>query len=167
MRGHLDRGERLLSDLLNEGHEPADTLCALARVSLLRPSLPEGHRRVLNAWAIRATTPRYVIARTVWIRALLAMLMGADPLPWIGRLKSYLSSYPTYVGWVMAPVLDGYADQLSEVQQEVLRGVLAALARAGGGDSELERSAIWQACAPVPLEQAEDGAARAGGGRVA
>lgn len=166
-RGLLDRAERLLSDLLSAGHEPAETLCALARVSLLRPNLPEAHRRVLNAWSVRATTPRYVIARTVWIRALLAMLMGADPLPWLGRLKSYLSSYPTYVGWVMTPVLDRFADQLLEAQQEVLRGLLAALARSGGGDSVLAHSAIWQSCAPVPLEQAEAGAASGGDGRVA
>jgi proteasome accessory factor A len=167
VNGLWDRAERVLGDLLSENYEPANTLCGLARVSLLRPSLADAERHVQAAWALRATAPRYVIARTAWIRALLAMLTGADPLPWMGRLKSYLSSYPTYVGWTMEHVLDRFEGALTPEQHSLMSGLLSSLVRAGGGEAALQRSEVWRACVPVPLEFEERSAPEVDGSRVA
>jgi proteasome accessory factor A len=162
LRGDYIGAQTLLDELVLARYDPASTSCHAARLAIVRSNLDEARALAREAWALRGGARPYVVARTLWYRALFAMLDGEDSRPWLGRLKDYLSNSTERVEWIMQPVLDQIRPRLAPEGHALLTG-LAGLLNSGGADGALEQFAAWREAGALPYRSTEAADAREDG----
>lgn len=80
--GQYAEAEAVLTHLLEEGLEPPDTHCHLARLCLITDQIVMAREYVAQAWAARGNAEAYVVARTIWLQLALEFLDPDDtPAP--------------------------------------------------------------------------------------
>jgi hypothetical protein len=138
-RGDCAGAERLLSILLDDGFEPANTRLHIARLCLITDRIAEAREHVTAAWEARAEARAYVILRLLWFKVALAMLaasaaseLGQDVSPPLAQLKWLLQHPDAFAEWTMAPVLDHLAPSMRSTEAgtrdwELLSALVAAL----------------------------------------
>jgi hypothetical protein len=144
LAGRYEAAESALTVLLAHGFDPPSTNCHLARVALMRERMEQAREHVAQAWDARDWAPAYVVARTVWLQLLLAIVGHADPQPWIHTLKELALDRSEMQAWSMEPLLDRLRFRLPYQNFETM----SALWRVVSGEddrSELDRHAWWTA----------------------
>jgi hypothetical protein len=150
--GDYQSAEGLLRELIRRRFDVAGTHCHLARLLLMANRQAEARAEMAQAWAVRAGTPPYIVARTLWLRALFAMLDGDDVMPFLGQIKTLLTAGDASQDWTTGPLLDHLAPHLPDEQGALLAAVAAALSdRAEAG--RLEQFPAWSGCEARGVEE--------------
>ena len=142
LAGRYEAAERVLNALLAQDFEVQSTHCHLARLFLAQGHEDRARQHAAQAWDVLDGAPPYVVARTVWLQALFAVIDNGDWRPWIGRLKALPDERSSMQSWSMAPVLDRLRQRLPYHDFEMM----AALLRVVSGEDErssLNRYAWW------------------------
>ena len=150
-RGEFERARQLLEALLLSGFEVVSTRLHLARIALIMDRSADAGQHVAEAWARRHDAKPYVVARILWMRALMAILDGTDCAPFHGAAKERPGGRSAQMGWTMQPVLDHLKPRLTADDHALLSGLIAAL-----GDrtnvEKLNAYPNWRDVAPRELE---------------
>jgi hypothetical protein len=114
VNGCLTEAETTYRQLLLRHFELPGTCCHLARVLILLGRDIEARALVNTAWESRAQTEPYTVGRILFLKALLATLVGEDADEPLVMLKAILQQNPGAKNpWRMAPVLDHVQPRLT------------------------------------------------------
>ena len=149
-RGEYARTEALLRQVLAKGFEIPGTNCHLSRALILAGREAKAEVAIDEAWTHRAEAPPYVVGRILWFQVVFALLDGASPAPFLGRLKTALQANGAHMECAMDPVLAHLQTKLSPEAHALLTALVAAL-----GDpanlAKLDDFPEWHAATPLPL----------------
>jgi hypothetical protein len=141
---------QLLVRVLDANFEIPGTRCHLARIALVTGKDAEAREHAAAAWEQRAEAPPYVLPRILWLQAAAALLQGADPVPFFGRLKTALAADGATMQWTMDPVLAALAPRLPTEALALLTALVAALSDPPQ-ISFLEQHSAWRDASALPL----------------
>jgi len=142
LAGRYEAAEQALNTLLARGFEVQSTHCHLARLFLTQGQEDRARAHVAQAWDARAGAPSYVVARTVWLQTLLAVVDGGDWRPWIRALKGLALERGEMQAWSMEPVLDRLRRRLPFQDFEMMAALFRVVS-AADDSSDLDRHAWW------------------------
>ena len=126
-QGQWEDGLALCRQLVDLGFEPASAHCHIARIRIMMDQ-PEAARAAVDAaWALRGSARCYVSARALYLRALLDLTEGADPMPSLILIKKSLAAPAVHMQWTTAPLLEHVAPRLSADSLHLMRALAAAL----------------------------------------
>ncbi|MGD0388434.1 MAG: tetratricopeptide repeat protein [Tepidisphaeraceae bacterium] len=112
--GCFAEAEAIYRHLLARNFEPAGTHCHLARVLLALGREADAAAEVNHAWECRPGVEPYIIARILFLQALLATLAGQDAQTPLTMLQEILRQNPGAThSWLMTPVLDQVQPRLT------------------------------------------------------
>jgi len=148
--GQYEGARALLEQLLEIGYEVLSTRLHLARIALLTDDLAAAQAHVAEAWTQRAEAQPYVVGRILWFQVAFALLHGASPAPFLGRLKTALQAEGAHMDWTMDPVLAHLQPKLSPEAHALLTALVAALSDPANL-AKLDNHPEWRAATPLPL----------------
>lgn len=151
LMGDYRHAEEVLRELIRRRFDVAGTRCHLARALLMDDQQADARTEVAQAWAARAEAPPYVVARTLWLQALFAVLDGGDALPFLGQIKTLLTAGGVSQDWTTEPLLDHLRPHLPPDRLALLAAVAAALSD-GSEAVRLEQIPAWCACGARAIE---------------
>jgi len=126
--GGYAEAEGIYRHLLARNFEPAGTHCHLARVLLASGREAEATAEVNSAWEKRSEDDPYIIARILFLKALLDTLAGQDAQSSLNALKELLMNNPgARHTWLIAPVLDRVQERLTPQSQAFFSQMARAL----------------------------------------
>jgi hypothetical protein len=123
--------EELLRRCVAEEFELPSTFCHLARVLLMMNRDTEAREEANHAWERRELAPPYVVARTLFLQCLFAMLDGGEFSAVLGQIKSVLHRFGAHSEWTVRPMLDHLRPRLGEPNYTLLRALADALSNPG------------------------------------
>ena len=71
-------------------------------------------RHAAEAWEVRHDAPAYVLARTLWLQTLFALIDGTDGRASLGRLKALELDHSDTSPWSMEPTLEALRRRLPD-----------------------------------------------------
>ncbi|MBN2376146.1 MAG: tetratricopeptide repeat protein [Sedimentisphaerales bacterium] len=134
-QGEYARAEELLNHLLQTGFEPVSIHHHLARICLITNRLEEAEKHVELAWAARKAARLYIIPRLLWFQFVFMMLESEEKEndrvgkteSLMERIKSVMQNEGAFMEWTMEPVLEYLKPKLSQVNYEMLAGLIFVL----------------------------------------
>jgi tetratricopeptide (TPR) repeat protein len=158
LAGQYTEAEAVYRRLVEKRFELGSIHCHLARVFLMTNREAEARQEVDRAWAVRHTSPAYLLVRIQFLRTLLEMLAGRDCKASLVEIQRALSEPGAHLDWTMQPVLGHLRPRIGPEQFELLTVMIAA-AYQKSKLSELQVAPLWQeicgegkACAAVAKE---------------
>lgn len=127
LRRDFTGAEELLRGCVAEEFELPSTFCHLTRVLLMMNRDGEAREETNHAWEHREHAPPYVVARTLFLQCLFAMLDGAEFSAVVGQIKSVLRRSAAQSEWTVRPMLDHLQARLGEPNYSFLRALADAL----------------------------------------
>jgi hypothetical protein len=118
--GSLPEAETIYRYLLTQNFEPSGTHCHLARVLLAGGQDADATAAISAAWECRnSSVESYIVARILFLQALLATLAGQDAQSPLTTLKDLLLHDPAARhSWLIAPVLSRVQTRLTPRSHE-------------------------------------------------
>lgn len=112
--GYFTEAEAIYRHLLARNFDRMGTHCHLARALLALGREAEAMAEVSNAWECPAEGEPYIVARTLYLKALLTTLASEDADRPLTMLKEVMQQNPeARHSWLMAPVLDRLQPRLT------------------------------------------------------
>ncbi|MGD0767580.1 MAG: tetratricopeptide repeat protein [Tepidisphaeraceae bacterium] len=117
--GCFAEAQAICRHLLVRNFDPVSTHCHLARALLAQGRDADAAAEVNVAWQCRPGAESYVIARVLFLQALLATLAAQDAQTPLTMLKELLQQNPRAThSWLMKPVLDLLQPRLTPQSHE-------------------------------------------------
>ena len=127
--GQYSMAEEIYLGLITDGFETAGTRSHLARVMLMTGRIADADGQLALAWDERGEAYPYVVARILFLRALVAALRHEPPGPILEQLRGALVESGMRMEWTILPLLCRWAPAL----EARLTQLLAAFAAVLGG----------------------------------
>jgi len=129
---------RIYDELLQRGFERPSTYTHLARLHLITGDNDKAGEALTQAWNLRSAAPKYVLAR------ILALLRGADPLPFLQPLKHVLLNTNVQMPWTIQPLMENLQPRLPPDSLALVQALTATLHNRDNHDA-LNAIPAWQA----------------------
>jgi tetratricopeptide (TPR) repeat protein len=113
--GRYAEAEAVYRHMLRHNFELANTHCHMTRLLLAVGREPEAIEHARLAWENRDSTSQYIVARILYLKALLAVLGGTDASPILTHLKQTMHNPDATLEWLVDPVLERLRPRLTEI----------------------------------------------------
>jgi len=125
--GNYERAIELYRTLLSVNFECAGTHMHIARVYLLSDHWEDARKELDLAWEARASAAKYVVARILFLKALVALVSGNDATSFLSQIKGCLKDRNAHLGWTIKPVLDHLVPYMAPAIVNTIQAVALAL----------------------------------------
>lgn len=150
--GLFDKALELYQRLLAVDFESAGTHSHIARVFLLTDNWDAASKELDLAWKVRGTAAKYVIPRILFMKALVALIFGNDPIEHLSEIKGCLKDSRAHLDWTIKPVLDHLTPHMTPSALDLMR-VLAQVLCNRDALPSLEAMPDWQVISSIELAE--------------
>ena len=125
--GDYAMAEKIYLRLLKLNFAPMSTHCHLARLHIITGEFEKAENDVESAWACKDEGEPYMVARTIYLQILLAMLSGNEFSKELESIKQLLSEGRARMHWTTEPMLEALEKRLSADHLDFMRTLVKDL----------------------------------------